>query len=44
MCFGMPVFADPSMLIDIVENIIILLAISTNATDDDVDAIWDNVK
>ena len=39
MCSGMSVFAGPPMLIDVVEGIIALLAIPTNATDDDVDAI-----
>ena len=39
MCFGMSVFAGSSMLIDVVENVIALLAIPTNATDDDVNVI-----
>ena len=53
MCSGMSVFADrrrgdrlssPSMLIDVVKGVIALLVIPTNATDDDVNAIWDCVK
>ena len=44
MCSGMSVFAGPPMLIDVVEGIIALLAIPTNATNDDVDAIWDCMK
>ena len=48
MCSGMSVFAgrrrggrlsSSSMLIDVVESVIALLAIPTNATDDDVNVI-----
>ena len=48
MCSGMPVFAgrrrggrlsSSSMLIDVVEGVIALFAIPTDAIDDDVDAI-----
>ena len=50
MCFGMPVFADRwrgdrlislSMFLNVVRNVVVFFVISTNATDDDVNVIWD---